>query len=118
VADVPGPLTCRLGPATSWFTGVRVLQLPAAGLDELAAAVRAGTLAQVPEPAGGEQPFNGHLTLARAKGRRPASPSAHLAGLPLDVAFEVSSVDLVSSTPSPDGHVYAIVARAALGPGG
>ena len=41
VAPLRGPVECRLGPATAWFTGVRVLQLPAAGLDGLAGAVRA-----------------------------------------------------------------------------
>ena len=24
----PGPVVCRLGPGTGWFTGVRVLQVP------------------------------------------------------------------------------------------
>ena len=30
-AAFDGPLECRLGPGTGWFTGVRVLQLPATG---------------------------------------------------------------------------------------
>ena len=38
VAEHPGPLECRLGPATAWFSRVRVLQIPAHGLDGLAAA--------------------------------------------------------------------------------
>ena len=75
-AAVPGPVRCRLGPATAWFTGVRVLQLPATGLDALAAAVREATLPLVPPWVQDEPPFNGHLTLARAKGRRRAAPVA------------------------------------------
>ena len=48
-AATPGPLECRLGPGTGWFTGVRVLQLPATGVDNLAAAVRDATASLVPE---------------------------------------------------------------------
>ena len=43
-----GPLECRLGPGTGWFTGVRVLQLPATGVDNLAAAVRDATVPSCP----------------------------------------------------------------------
>jgi 2'-5' RNA ligase len=119
VAAVPGPVQCRLGPGTAWFTGVRVLQVPAAGLDALAAAVRDATLPVVPAPEQGEPPFNGHLTLARAKGRRRAAPAARsLAGIPVEASFAVDHVDLVVSTPSPHGHVYATVAQASLGSGG
>jgi RNA 2',3'-cyclic 3'-phosphodiesterase len=116
VAPVPGPVRCRLGPATAWFTGVRVLQLPATGLDTLALAVRDATLPVVPVPAQGELPFNGHLTLARAKGRRRAGPVARaLAGIPFEASFPVDHVDLVVSTPSPNGHVYTTVVEASLG---
>jgi len=116
-AMLPGPVVCRLGPATAWFDAVRVLQLPADGLDEVAAAVREATRVLVPEPDEGEPPFNGHLTLARAKGRRHGSPDRQaLGGIPFAAAFEVAHVDLVFSQPSPRGHVYSILARATLGP--
>jgi RNA 2',3'-cyclic 3'-phosphodiesterase len=111
----PGPVECRLGPVTGWFTGVRVLQLPATGLDGLANAVRAGTVPVVPEQAQGEPPFNGHLTLARAKGRLAAAAQDELAGIPFAAAFPVQHVDLVASRPSPSGHVYSTVVRARLG---
>jgi 2'-5' RNA ligase len=110
------PVRCRLGPTTDWFTGVRVLQVPASGLDEVAAAVRAATLPLVPEPEEHDVPFNGHLTLARAKGRLSAAARAELAGIPFEAEFEVPHVDLVSSTPSPNGHVYTTMVRAPLGP--
>lgn len=114
-AVVPGPTRCRLGPATAWFTGVRVLQLPAAGLDTLAAAVREATLPLVPAAAHDEPSFNGHLTLARAKGRRRAAPLERPpAGIPFDATFAVDHVDLVSSTPTPNGHLYATLAEADL----
>ncbi len=116
VASEPGPAECRLGPVTEWFTGVRVLQLPATGLLGLADAVRAGTVPVVPGPARGESPFNGHLTLARAKGRLGPTAQAELAGIPFVAAFPVEHVDLVASKPSPSGHVYSTVVRARLGP--
>ena len=111
----PGPLECRLGPGTGWFTGVRVLQLPATGIDNLAAAVRDATASLVPE-APTDPPFNGHLTLARAKGRRlSVAALGEMANIPFEAAFAIDAIDLVSSEPSPDGHVYTTVARAPLG---
>jgi 2'-5' RNA ligase len=115
-ADFPGPLECRLGPGTGWFSGVRVLQLPAAGLDGLAAVVRAATHPLLPDPADPEPPFNGHLTLARSKGRRlGVAALGEMSGLPFEAAFEVSAMDLVASQPSPQGHVYSTLVRAPLG---
>jgi 2'-5' RNA ligase len=114
-AAFPGPVECRLGPVTGWFTGVRVLQLPAAGLDELAEAVRSAMRPFEGGPGLDEPPFNGHLTLARAKGRLGAAAQAELAGIPFDQCFAVESVDLVASEPSPGGHVYTTVVRAPLG---
>ena len=109
-------LECRLGPGTGWFTGVRVLQLPAAGVDDLAAAVRHATAPIVPIPPT-DPPFNGHLTLARAKGRRlSVAALGEMANIPFEAAFPVTGIDLVSSQPSPDGHVYTTVARAPLRP--
>jgi 2'-5' RNA ligase len=118
VAVIPGPLECRLGPATAWFSRVRVLQLPAQGLAELAAAVGRATAALVPEREGGEPPFNGHLTLARVKGRLGPQAQAELDGIPFASDFAVTAVDLVASEPSPRGHVYTTLVRAPLGPPG
>ena len=114
-AAFPGPVECRLGPATGWFTGVRVLQLPASGLDELAVAVRAATQPFSPGADQDEPPFNGHLTLARVKGRLGPAAQAALAGIPFDARFAVGHVDLVASEPSPRGHVYTTLVRAPLG---
>jgi RNA 2',3'-cyclic 3'-phosphodiesterase len=115
---IRGPVQCRLGPGTGWFTGVRVLYLPAAGLDGVAEAVRAATLSIVPETRNGGEPFNGHLTLARAKGRRlSVAALGEMSGVPFESTFRVRHVDLVSSEPSAHGHVYTTVVRAPLGPG-
>jgi RNA 2',3'-cyclic 3'-phosphodiesterase len=112
-----GPVECRLGPATAWFPRVRVLQLPAHGLDGLAAAVRDALVA---EPAPVSPPFNGHLTLARARGKLGAAAQAALAGIPFAATFPVGHLDLVASEPSAQGHVYSTLVRAPLGisPGG
>jgi RNA 2',3'-cyclic 3'-phosphodiesterase len=115
-APTPTPVECRLGPGTAWFTGVRVLQLPAAGVDNVAAAVRHATAPIVPPPPD-DPPFKGHLTLARAKGRRlSVAALGEMANIPFEAAFPVDAIDLVSSQPSPDGHVYTTVARAPLRP--
>jgi RNA 2',3'-cyclic 3'-phosphodiesterase len=114
-AAFPGPLECRLGPATAWFSRVRVLQLPAHGLGALAAAVGRATASVVPEADGGAPPFNGHLTLARVKGRLGAQAQAALEGIPFASTFTVAHVDLVASEPSPQGHVYTTLVRAPLG---
>jgi RNA 2',3'-cyclic 3'-phosphodiesterase len=114
-----GPAECRLGPGTGWFAGVRVLHLPAAGLDALAEAVRVATVPLVPDRRDGAEPFNGHLTLARAKGRRlSVAALGEMAAIPFEAAFRVSSMDLVCSEPSPRGHVYSTIVRAVLGRGG
>lgn len=116
-AGFPGPVECRLGPGTGWFSAVRVLQLPAAGIDALAEAVRAATVPLVPEPPA-PPPFNGHLTLARSKGRRlSVAALGEMSGVPFEAAFPVSAIDLVSSRPSAQGNVYATVARVPLGRG-
>jgi 2'-5' RNA ligase len=117
VARLPGPLDCRVGPATAWFSRVRVLQLPAHGLDHLAAVVTGATAALVPERDGVGPPFNGHLTVARVKGRLGPQAQNELAGLPFDSAFGIQHVDLVASAPSPRGHVYSTLVRAPLGAG-
>jgi 2'-5' RNA ligase len=114
-ANYPNPVACRLGPGTGWFTGVRVLHLPATGVDGLAAAVRAATLPYVPEPVEPEPSFNGHLTLARSKGRRlGVAALGEMAGIPFEASFPVLALDLVATEPSPEGHVYTTVVRASL----
>ena len=114
-AAQPGPVACRLGPATAWFTGVRVLQVPTVGLGALAAAVRGATEPLVSEQVGGGSPFNGHMTLARVKGRLGPQAQADLEGIPFDAGFAVTHIDLVASAPSPHGHVYRTIRRAPLG---
>lgn len=82
--------------------GRQVLCVPVAGLDTLAAAV-----AHIgPDE---DRPFRGHLTLARARGRRGAVARS-LAGTPVDLHWSVPDVALVRSHLGPDGPRYETLA--------
>ncbi len=113
-ANVPGAIQCRVGPVTAWF-GDRVLHIPARGLDELAEAVRSATIPVAPVRSDKEPQFNGHLTIARTKGRRlDASARRSLAGIPFAATFEVDSLDLVASEHSREGPRYSTLATLLL----
>lgn len=91
-----GPAVSRLGRA--------VVCVPVRGLDDLAAAVVSCTahVGEPPDP----RPFAGHLTLARLQRRG----SCRLAGHKVTAHQEVSTVDLVASTPGAAGPAYRTVA--------
>lgn len=113
--NMAGPLRCEVGPGTAWFSGERVLQIPVAGLDEGAEAVRRATLPLVPDSNHGEARFTGHLTVARSKQHRlDASARAALAGVPFAASFDVNSFDLVASLLSSEGPRYTTLARVPL----
>ena len=94
----------RLGPVSRRL-GAGVLVLPADGLRELAAEVRARTEAvgQPPE----RREFTGHLTLARARKRVPGA----VVGVPFDARFQATDLWLVSSRLRPDGARYTRLTR-------
>jgi 2'-5' RNA ligase len=100
------PVEAVLGPATRRF-GDRVLYVPVAGLDALAAAVVGATM-DIGEPPE-DRTFRGHVTLARARGRgldlRP------LAGRSLSARWNVDELSLVVSHTRPDGARYEVVDR-------
>lgn len=108
-----------LGPATAWFPGSRVLQVPVSGLEELSRRVcrsiehvdRGRWAVCEPEPR-----FRGHLTLARVRGRARMDRDrvTHLEGVAVSAEWTVSSFSLVSSTLRPDGAVYSDVSRVEL----
>jgi 2'-5' RNA ligase len=104
------PRTIELGPATTRL-GRGQLVLPAAGADDLAAAVVAATarLGQPPE----DRPFTGHLTVARGRGRRPVPPA--LEGTSLITSWWADEVALVRSHLEQGGPRYETIARAPLG---
>ena len=99
------PTTAVAGPATGRF-GRRVLHLPVAGLDGLAAAVVAATEAVGERPE--DRRFSGHLSLARARNRRGADLTP-FAGFAVTGRWEVPEVTLVASRPGPGGARYEVV---------
>jgi 2'-5' RNA ligase len=92
------PVVCIMGPGTAWFAGGRVLQIPVAGLDGTAAAVRTATVPIVPDRGSGELPFVGHLTIARStRGGGDTRVRAAFAGTPFASSFAVDALHLVGS---------------------
>jgi 2'-5' RNA ligase len=105
-----GGVAVHIGPALAWFAGRRILQVPVAGLDGLAAAVRTMT-ARWGAPLD-DAPFVGHITLARVRGR--GRGPAHLAAGSIDASWRADAVELMSSTLAPDGSRYTTEARVPL----
>ncbi len=107
---VPAP-EARLGPMTERL-GRRVLCLPVHGLDEMADRVRRALGGVLPD-AGLDAPFRGHLTLARARGRRAVPPS--LSGVPLAARWQVGELSLVRTELDSSGARYTTLVTATVG---
>lgn len=102
-----GPAKAVLGPAVDRF-GRRIVHVPVAGLDAVAAGVVGATagLGRPPE----DRPFHGHITLARvAKGGKV--DLRPLAGAPVAGDWHVGAVCLVESRLSPAGARYEVLER-------
>lgn len=108
-AGVP-PVVATLGPATGWMAGGRVLQVPVAGLDALAATV---SDAVAPWAAPADHPYRGHLTLARSRGRGRGGPGGRV---PVGGTWRVHHVVLVASQLGPSGPTHRVVRRVRLPP--
>jgi 2'-5' RNA ligase len=109
-ARAAAPPEARLGPSTQRL-GRSVLCVPVLGLDELAFSVRRALAALLPG-AGLDGPFDGHLTLARSRGRRGLPVS--LAGAPLEARWWVREVDLVRSELDHAGARYTTLVQATV----
>jgi 2'-5' RNA ligase len=101
-----------VGPRVA-LLGRRILVLPVAGLDDLAAGVAAATdgIGKPPGPG----PFRGHLTLARARGRGRLPRDLAADAPALEARFAVTDVRLVRSHLGPGGARYEDVAVVPLG---
>ena len=99
-----------LGPAVSRF-GQRILHVPVAGLEEVAAAVVDATahLGKPPD----DRPFTGHITLARVA-RTARLDLRKLSGAPVGAEWEADAVCLVESRLSPAGARYEVLERILL----
>ena len=108
-AGSAGPVSVEMGPETACL-GRGVLQVPVQGLDELARVTVEATagVGQTPD----DRPFHGHLTLARARGRR--GDLRRLRGTPLAARWKVTELTLVASTPHREGSRYEVVASLSL----
>jgi 2'-5' RNA ligase len=111
----------HLGPATGWFPGNRVLQIPVSGLEDLSARVERVT-ADTDVSAGRnrrpEGPFRGHLTLARVRGRERIRSSLlrTLAGYPVEAHWDVTTVSLIRSELHREGSRYSDLLTVGLSP--
>lgn len=102
-----------LGPAVDRF-GRRIVHVPVAGLETIAAGVVAAT-ARLGSPPD-DRPFHGHITLARAadRGRVDLRP---FTGAIVGAEWRVDAVCLVESRLSPAGARYEVIERFALADG-
>lgn len=98
--------TLRLGPYTAIGTSAKVLFVPVEGAEPLADLVDAALDGLV---APREQPFRGHVTIARSRGRARLPRS--LAGCPVSERFVASEVALVASRLEPERAVHHVVDR-------
>jgi len=117
-APLPPPCTATAGPAVARL-GRRVLMVPVAGLDAVAAATVAATAGLGTERPD-DRPFAGHLTLARASTKGVRGPNrgpdlGALAGAPVAAAWEVDEVTVVESRLARAGARYEVLARVPLG---
>ncbi|HWC38418.1 MAG TPA: RNA 2',3'-cyclic phosphodiesterase [Acidimicrobiales bacterium] len=106
-----GSVSAEMGPATACF-GRGILQVPVEGLDELARVTVEATAAVGQPP--DDRPFHGHVTLARARGRKGKGDVRPLRGTPLAARWKVAELTLVASTPHRDGARYEVVSSLPL----
>jgi 2'-5' RNA ligase len=99
----------EVGPVVERF-GKRILHVPTAGLDEVAAATVAAT-AHVGVPPE-DRAFRGHLTLARS--RRGDTDLRPLTGTPITGWWRADEVTLVRSHLDSAGARYEVLERVAL----
>jgi len=100
--DGDGGVRAGLGPATAWFPGRQVLQVPVTGLDALAQAVADATAPWAAHA--DDRRFSGHITVARTRGR--ARGPVSLAGTSLAATWPVGSFELVASVLGRGGARY------------
>lgn len=103
--------TVTIGPQVE-LLGSRVVIVPAGGLDAVVAAVD-DRFAEVGEPR--DHSYQGHLTLARLKGRPLRDPSlVSVLGAPLSATFDVREIALWKSVMSDAGAEHTLVATQEL----
>lgn len=102
-----GQCEAGLGPRVTTL-GDRVVMVPVAGLDDLAAQVRRSTVAIGKRP---DHRFRGHLTLARSKGRAKGPPI----GEPVSARWVPEEIEVVASVTEAGGAVHRVLATLPIG---
>ena len=102
-----------VGPAVGRF-GRRIVHVPVAGLDAVAAGV-VGATAGVGQPPD-DRPFHGHITLARVADRAKVDLRP-LTGTAVGAEWRVDAICLVESRLSSKGARYEVVERFPLAGG-
>ena len=97
------PMTARYGPAIDVLFD-RVIAVPVAGLDGLAAAVAAATANLGTDPPRAR--FSGHLTVARL---RPHARIPNVIGALVSAEHEVTRFELIESRLRPGGPEYEVL---------
>jgi 2'-5' RNA ligase len=105
------PRSVTLGPAVVSL-GTGALVVPAAGVDDLAAAVSEAVRAAGIDAGEAARPFLGHLTVARPRGRQSVPPD--LAGAPIHVTWTLEEITLVRSHLGAGGSSYEVLAARPL----
>lgn len=113
LAQLDGQATdATIGPAVT-LLGTRIVMLPVAGLEALAAATTEA-FADVGEPQP-ERDFQGHLTIARLKGAPLRDPSTvSVIGTPIDLTFRASTIALIKTELAPEGATHTLLAEKQL----
>ena len=96
-----------LGPAVDRF-GRRIVHVPVAGLEAIAAGV-VGATARLGQPPD-DRPFHGHITLARVADRAKVDLRP-LTGRAINAEWRVDAICLVESRLSPAGARYEVLER-------
>lgn len=110
-ARLAAPPEAVLGPATATL-GRAVLCVPVAGLEAASVAVREEAAAR--DLTFDPKPFVGHLTLARARGRRGRVPR-ELEGQAMAARWPVGELCLVASRTTDEGARYETLTAAPVG---
>jgi 2'-5' RNA ligase len=110
MAALFAPPLVTLGPSTERLGRDGTLVVPAQGVDELADALDEALVGRL---GARDEPFYGHLTLARL--RRSSALPEQLVGRGIETSFTPGSAVLIESSPGPEGSAYDLVHHAPFG---
>jgi len=110
VAGLFAPPLVTVGPSTERLGRDGTLVVAVHGIHELADALDEALAGRLGKR---DEPFYGHLTLARL--RRSRTLPEHLVGQGIETSFTPASIVLIESSPGPDGSIYELLHHAPFG---